>query len=150
MKPGNYSIGSDVWPGLSKLTEEMGELQQVLGKLLGTGGEAKHWDGTDLRQRAEEEAADAQAALLFFVTHNGLNGAAFRERVKRKLALFNEWHHTPAPTPTPTQPWPPPFMHPNRVPDDEPFTGCGCCRNRPAGPGEPARPYHATGCPWDV
>jgi hypothetical protein len=43
-----------------------------------------------------------------------------------------------------------PFLHPDRVPDGEPFTGCGRCRNRPTAPGEAARPYHAPGCPADV
>ena len=31
---GPYSIGSDVWPGLSKLAEESGEVVQVIGKIV--------------------------------------------------------------------------------------------------------------------
>lgn len=50
-----YSIGSSHLPGLSKLTEECGELTQVLGKVLGMGSAGDHWDGTNLRKRLIEE-----------------------------------------------------------------------------------------------
>lgn len=33
-----YGIGSDRWPGLAKLMEEMGELQEVLGKIMACEG----------------------------------------------------------------------------------------------------------------
>jgi hypothetical protein len=91
---GDFSIGSKVWPGLSKLVEEMGELQQVLGKLVGTGGKVNHWDGTNLHDRLKEEIADVQAALAFFVVKNfttkddleiGLRG-------HDKVDLFCKWH----------------------------------------------------------
>jgi hypothetical protein len=36
--PYPFAIGSDAWPGTSKLLEEQGELVQVLGKLMATGG----------------------------------------------------------------------------------------------------------------
>jgi len=36
---GDFSIGSAVWPGVSKVIEEMGELQQVLGKLIAVAGD---------------------------------------------------------------------------------------------------------------
>lgn len=42
---GDFSLGSKVWPGTSKLLEEMGELQQVLGKLIAVAGSTEHWDG---------------------------------------------------------------------------------------------------------
>lgn len=42
--PPMFAIGSPVWPGLSKLAEEAGETLQVVGKLMGTGGESAHWD----------------------------------------------------------------------------------------------------------
>lgn len=93
VQDGDYSIGSRVWPGTSKLLEEMGELQQVLGKLLGAG-QTKHWDGSDLRQRLIEEIADVQAALSFFVNHN-LNAVEASEisgRELLKVAQFEKWH----------------------------------------------------------
>ena len=59
---GDFSIGSKLWPGVSKVIEEMGELQQVLGKLIAVAGETKHWDG-DLRPKLIEEIGDLRAAL---------------------------------------------------------------------------------------
>lgn len=71
MKP--YSIGSDAWPGLSKLIEECGETIQVAGKLMGTGGAVEHWDGSNLGDRLIEEIGDLQAAIEFFVETNDLD-----------------------------------------------------------------------------
>lgn len=91
---GDFSIGSNVWPGTSKLIEEMGELQQVLGKLLGTAGEVNHWDGTNLRERLIEEIADLRAALIFFTTVNltANDSNDLEARVCDKLVKFHEWH----------------------------------------------------------
>src|ERR1700677_2309483 len=91
---GDFSIGSQVWPGASKLIEEMGELQQVLGKLLGTAGEVKHWDGTDLKERLKEEMADVQSAILFFQAKS-FSEEDIREvadRRMKKLETFIRWH----------------------------------------------------------
>lgn len=89
---GDFSIGSAVWPGTSKVIEEMGELQQVLGKLIATGGDTQHWDG-DLRKRLIEEIADVTAALVFFQKNLTLDEVGqVIERAERKFDLFNEWH----------------------------------------------------------
>ena len=66
---GDFAIGSRVWPGTSKLVEEMGELQQVLGKLIATGGDTDHWSG-DLRRMLVEELGDVSAAVRFFAVEN--------------------------------------------------------------------------------
>lgn len=89
---GPYGIGSDMWPGLSKLIEECGEVIQVAGKILGTGGTAAHWDGTDLRERLTEELADLGAAMAFVGDHNDLDADALTERMDTKYALFEQWH----------------------------------------------------------
>jgi len=64
-----YCIGSDEWNGLSKLIEELGELQQVCGKLIGSEGNTDHWSG-DLRAKFIEEIGDVYASLNFFTTRN--------------------------------------------------------------------------------
>ena len=46
---GPFSFGSRTWPGLAKIAEEAGETQQIIGKLLASGGAAEHWDGSNLR-----------------------------------------------------------------------------------------------------
>lgn len=94
---GDFSIGSKVWPGTSKLIEEMGELQQVLGKLIATAGDTKHWNVTNLRENLIEEIADVKAALNFFQLKNLSNASveAIDQRAEEKLQLFRRWHNTP-------------------------------------------------------
>lgn len=92
MTAGPYSIGSDHWPGLSKLVEEMGELQQVLGKLIATNGDTTHWDGTDLRERLVDEMGDVLAAVAFFAEFNGLPEDDIAARANQKVDLFEAWH----------------------------------------------------------
>jgi hypothetical protein len=89
---GPYSIGSDHWPGVSKVLEECGELGQVLGKLLALNGATAHWDGSDLRLRLVEEVADVYAALDFLCEANGLDRLFIDGRVQAKRALFRRWH----------------------------------------------------------
>jgi NTP pyrophosphatase (non-canonical NTP hydrolase) len=90
---GDYSIGSKKWPGTSKLIEEMGELAQVLGKLIGNDGAPAHWDGTDLRERLIEEIADVVAALNFFRGENLTFAESVRaqDRTDAKLRQFQAW-----------------------------------------------------------
>lgn len=90
--PPMFAIGSPVWPGLSKLAEEAGETLQVIGKLMGTGGESAHWDGTDLRGRLIEELADLMAACEFVVATNQLDHEDLSVRRQKKLELFCQWH----------------------------------------------------------
>lgn len=100
MSSGDFSIGSKVWPGTSKLIEEMGELNQVLGKLIAVHGNRKHWDG-DLLVKLIEELADVEAAIGFFLRVN-LNTdqcVAVRARAEQKERLFWQWHSEGDPPP---------------------------------------------------
>jgi NTP pyrophosphatase (non-canonical NTP hydrolase) len=87
-----FCIGSKKWPGLSKLIEECGELLQVAGKLIGSEGKVKHFDGSDLKERLEEELSDVRAAMVFFIQTNGLNGGKIDTRARQKLEMFHTWH----------------------------------------------------------
>lgn len=91
---GDFSIGNTAWSGTSKLIEEMGELQQVLGKLIGSRGETTHYDGSDLRQRLVEEMGDLRASLEFFIESNmSLKEAQdISVRSAKKLERFRKWH----------------------------------------------------------
>ena len=89
---GNFAMATKVWPGTAKLIEEMGELQQVLGKLIMTSGDTEHWS-EDLRPKLVEELADVMAALRFFNLEN-LSRAEQESvwvRYNDKLELFREW-----------------------------------------------------------
>lgn len=67
MKP--YAIGSDDWNGLGKLVEELGELQQVCGKLICYQGQDNH-KTYNVREKFVEELGDAIAAINFFIDRN--------------------------------------------------------------------------------
>jgi len=88
-----YAISGYPWPGLSKLAEESGEVIQVLGKIVGTGGEVEHWDGTNLRDRVSEELGDLCAAIHFFVDKNNLDRDMIVAQYSRKRQLFEQWHN---------------------------------------------------------
>lgn len=92
----NFAIGDQKWPGVSKLIEEMGELNQVLGKLMGSRGSLVHWSG-DLGQMLHEELADVLAAIDFVATHGRLDMDQIRARTKAKRELFETWHVKEAP-----------------------------------------------------
>lgn len=90
-----FAIGDKEWAGISKLAEEAGEVLQVIGKLLGTRGKRKHWDGTDLRVRLLEEIADLAAAIEFVMGEMSPSELAdVQARVRKKLGLFRLWHST--------------------------------------------------------
>jgi NTP pyrophosphatase (non-canonical NTP hydrolase) len=89
-----FSIGSRRWPGISKLVEECGEVLQVCGKLIGSRGEILHWDGTNLREKLQEECADVLAAVSFVIRFCDLDDVAIQKRVYQKRALFEHWHAT--------------------------------------------------------
>ena len=87
-----FAIGDSKWPGISKLVEEAGEVQQVCGKLLGTRGALEHWDGSNLKTRLEDEIADLVAAAYFVTQKNGLDEDRMAERIEEKMRLFEQWH----------------------------------------------------------
>ena len=89
-----YSIGSKTWPGLSKIAEEFGEVLQVIGKIIGCGGERIHFSGSDLRNDLIEELADARAAIAYFerVELTAEERAEIADRTRRKFDLFMQWH----------------------------------------------------------
>lgn len=89
---GPYSIGSSKWNGLSKLVEECGEVTQVGGKIIGNDGALKHWDGSNLKKRVQEELADLLAATDFFIVTNSLDDRAIQARRQRKLKRFIKWN----------------------------------------------------------
>lgn len=86
-----FAIGDDEWPGVSKLMEEMGEVQQVLGKIMGVSGATDHWSG-DLRQMLHEELGDLIAAIDFLGSHCGLDTDAITARANFKRRRFEAWH----------------------------------------------------------
>src|ERR1700721_566944 len=115
---GPYSIGHPLWNGLSKLIEEGGEVVQVCGKLIGTGGKVNHWDGSNLCERLHEEMADLMAAIRYVAEKNALLDPELDARVDRKLKLFKTWNGDVATPLTEDRPQPPEHEIHNEA--------CGC------------------------
>jgi NTP pyrophosphatase (non-canonical NTP hydrolase) len=90
-----FYIGASTWPGISKLIEECGEVLQVCGKLIATGGDHAHWDGTNLKDRLESELGDLMAAIGFVSTHCNLDVAKMQNQMEVKAKRFESWHETP-------------------------------------------------------
>lgn len=86
-----YAMGSEQFPGMAKVVEEMGELQQVVGQILMTGS-LDHWHG-DRTESLIEEIGDVIASLSYFVEKNMADGAKARlnDRIALKLATYNVW-----------------------------------------------------------
>lgn len=86
-------IGDEEWPGISKLIEECGEVLQVAGKLIGTGGETIHWDGSDLVKCFADELGDLCAAISFVLDANPqIDPGRVAQRAADKIKAFREWH----------------------------------------------------------
>jgi len=79
---------SDRLKGIFKLVEEMGELQQVLGKLASYPNN-QHPEDSKLKTALKEELADVYAALQYFVVKNGID--LDYNRVDQKINKFSKW-----------------------------------------------------------
>ena len=87
-----YTLTSEKWRGLSKLSEEMGELQQVLAKIVENGGSLDYWD-KDLKTSLLEELGDVAASFSFFVCNNMSDDDLDRicDRQDLKIEKYEEW-----------------------------------------------------------
>jgi NTP pyrophosphatase (non-canonical NTP hydrolase) len=87
-----YTLRSKKWQGLAKLSEEMGELQQVLSKIIENNGSLDYWD-KDLKIPLIEELGDVAAAYDFFcfanLTHEDLEAIDTRSHMKAKK--YKKW-----------------------------------------------------------
>lgn len=104
-----FAFSDKDWPGIAKMVEECGELQEVLplvilmkslgkitqtqGKLLMIQGGTDHWSG-DLRKAMIEEMADVIASIRFVSEHNlsKRERKSIAIRVEKKMQRFEKWH----------------------------------------------------------
>jgi len=77
-------------PGLGKLSEECGEVVQVIGKIISNGTRHSE-DG--LKRKLEEEIADVLAAIAFVVDYNNLDSQFIDDRAANKVLKFMRWHN---------------------------------------------------------
>lgn len=79
--------------GLTKLTEECGELTQIAMKKIAFADTDVHPDGKgSMKLRLEEEIADVRAASQFVIANFDLDEEFIKERAEQKLKMFVEWH----------------------------------------------------------
>ena len=92
MRRSGISMASDQvehWRGIGKLVEELGELQQLLGKAM-VFPEAHHPDGLGtLRERLPKELADVKASIDYFERVNRL--PILVDRIEDKLTKYEKW-----------------------------------------------------------
>lgn len=82
--------------GLTKLTEECGELIQAASKAMAYPLDVEHPDGKgDLAVRIAEEMGDVQAAIIFTANKLGLDKNRILDQTKMKLRIFNQWDLLP-------------------------------------------------------
>lgn len=76
----------EMWRGIGKFVEEMGEVQQILGKLI------PFPDGAgNLRDRLSDELGDLLAAIEYFIDTNNFPRKPIHDRKAGKLQKFKNW-----------------------------------------------------------
>jgi hypothetical protein len=89
--PYPYAIGSETFPGFSKLIEELGELNQVIGQILARGSQLGEFHNHKLATRLVEEMADTAAAIMLVIEGNKLNPKDFAIRRHNKYNTYRRW-----------------------------------------------------------
>lgn len=94
--------------GLTKLSEECGELVQAIAKFTTFKDECPdkdiHWDGKSVSKSLEDEIADVIAATVVVTEIFRLDLGRIIDRQLYKKALFEYWHKGGTDT---SIPWPP-------------------------------------------
>lgn len=86
-QPAPYGIGSDTWPGLSRLAADAAQVVRVAVAIIGTGNDTQH-DAAVQRESLQEELGDLRAAIDYVIGKNALDWAAVNSRRDRKRSLY--------------------------------------------------------------
>jgi hypothetical protein len=85
--PVPYGIGSDTWPGLSRLATEAAQVVRVACTIIGTGNDT-HQDAAVQRESLQEELGDLRAAIDYVIGKNALDWGAVNKRRDRKRSQY--------------------------------------------------------------
>jgi hypothetical protein len=85
--PVPYGIGSDTWPGLSRLAADAAQVVRVACTIIGTGNDT-HQDAAVQRESLQEELGDLRAAIDYVIGKNALDWGAVNKRRDRKRSLY--------------------------------------------------------------
>jgi hypothetical protein len=87
--PGPYSIGSDTWPGLSRLAADAAQVVRVACTIMGNCGDTQpEAETAGLRESLQEELGDLRAAIDYVIGKNALDWDAVNRRRDRKRSLY--------------------------------------------------------------
>jgi hypothetical protein len=89
--PVPYSIGSDTWPGLSRLAADAAQVVRVACTIMGNRGDTQpeaEAETNGLRESLQEELGDLRAAIDYVIGKNALDWDAVNRRRDRKRSLY--------------------------------------------------------------
>ena len=82
-----YGIGSDTWPGLSRLAADAAQVARAASSIIGTGNDT-HQDAAVQRERLQEQLGDLRAAIDYVIGKNALDWTAVNRRRDRKRSQY--------------------------------------------------------------
>ena len=110
-QPVPYGIGSDTWPGLSKLAADAAQVAKVACTIIGTGNDTDQ-DAAVQREALQEELGDLRAAIDYVIGKNALDWGAVNKRRDRKRSLYERGiDEDPPPPGAPVAGRPAPHQH---------------------------------------
>jgi hypothetical protein len=86
-RPAPYGIGSDTWPGLSRLATDAAQVAELARTIISAGNDTDQ-DPAVQRESLQEELGDLRAAIDYVIGKNGLDWAAVNRRRDRKRSLY--------------------------------------------------------------
>jgi len=86
-RPVPYGIGSDTWPGLSRLAADAAQVASAARTIISTGNDTDQ-DEAVQRERLQEQLGDLRAAIDYVIGKNALDWAAVNKRRDRKRSLY--------------------------------------------------------------
>lgn len=86
-QPVPYGIGSDTWPGLSRLAADAAQVARLAAAIIGTGNDT-HQDTAVQRESLQEQLGDLRAAIDYVIGKNALDWTAVNRRRDRKRTQY--------------------------------------------------------------
>jgi hypothetical protein len=97
-QPAPYGIGSDTWPGLSRLAADAAQVVKVACTIIGTGNDTDQ-DTAVQRESLQQELGDLRAAIDYVIGKNALDWGAVNKRRDRKRSQYERGIDEDSPPP---------------------------------------------------
>ena len=86
-RPVPYGVGSDTWPGLSRLAADAAQVARAACTIISTGNDTDQ-DAAVQRENLQEQLGDLRAAIDYVIGKNALDWDAVNRRRDRKRSLY--------------------------------------------------------------